>query len=135
MTASLATRRFPIEVRSSNLEHTEWTTYSRHRSMTAARRAFRECCLLVPDRWVQLRNDFTGEGVITNRWTAPVVKKTTKKVQPSKAHEEFWQGWIKHLHRDLGAVLALTIDVEPSDDENIRAAVNAAIALEQETTP
>lgn len=130
---SLATATFPIEVRHSNPAHTEWRTYSRHRSMASARRAFRECCLLVPDLWIQLRNDFTREGVILNRWTPP--RKAAAPQKKVKPEEHFWKKWIAHLHRDLGAVLALTIGVEPSDDENIRAAVEAAIALEQETTP
>lgn len=63
-----ATRRFPIEVRYSDVEHREWTLYSRHISRASADRAFVEICREMPDRWVQMRNDFNGDGVLRSRF-------------------------------------------------------------------
>lgn len=59
----------------------------------------------------------------------------TPKPSSREKREVFWREWIARLNVDLGARLAETIDVTPSNDENIRAAVEAAIALEQETSP
>lgn len=65
-----ATRRFPIEVRYSDAAHRVWTLYSRHQSRMSADRAFVELCHAEPDRWVQMRNDFDGSGVLRSRWVA-----------------------------------------------------------------
>ena len=72
--AATATRRFPIEVRYSNAAHTMWTLYSRHRSRSAADRAFIELCRAQPDSWVQMRNDFDGSGAIRSRWMPPTTE-------------------------------------------------------------
>lgn len=59
----------------------------------------------------------------------------TRTPSSREKREAFWREWTARLHRSLGAMLAETIDIAPSTDENIRATVNATIALEQETIP
>jgi hypothetical protein len=70
-TGARPSRRFPIEVRYSNAEHTMWTCYSIHRSRDAADRAYAEVRRDLPDLWVQMRDDINGIGIIRSHFERP----------------------------------------------------------------
>lgn len=71
---------------------------------------------LVPDAVVQ-------DAVV---YTTPTPAEEDQPVEP------FWADWQKRVGDELGALLAETVDVEPSDNDDVRRIVGELIGLEQE---
>jgi hypothetical protein len=49
--------------------------------------------------------------------------------------QAFWQQWLAVVARDLGSLLAQTIDVPPSEDRATRDIVTALVEIEQSLAP